>query len=250
MQKIKNFFSNGLVRILIITVLITIHFVYGIFLEEIASILGSYFFLYFSFLFYFWLLFTTIIIMILVNFMFDKLNFWVYNHNKESKENLYKWLGNDAVSEKFLIDLFNLNASNKFDVVDNLISIKALLSTKLNDDIVNYYLFKNYLEFKQKNNSFKKINVILSTLLVTFTTLVLSSALKPKAIELAKEFNIDYLFNNEVYSYFVIILAVGVSIYLLVGGIVSSFTETKRRINYLISILEVLIMDKENKNGL
>lgn len=246
---VKNLLNKEIIWLILLTILLTVYLKKGLFFEELATFLGSSFLIYFSFLFYFWLMLVTTIGVGIIKIILEKTHYLLYKNSRKSKENLYEWLGHDTVSEVFLMKFLNKNASEKHNVIENIKDIKDLLEKELEGKLVNYNLLKNYLEFKQKNNSFTRLRWLLLSIMGTITTFIVSSVIKPNIIEYYNQnLELDFakIFTNETYSNVIIFLGVGFSVYLFIGGIMSAFSEPSRRIKYLISILEILIKDKES----
>ncbi|MET4562730.1 hypothetical protein ABIA69_003921 [Lysinibacillus parviboronicapiens] len=247
----RKIFEKRLIWLIIFIIVLTLHLTKGIFFEELANFLGSYFIIYFSFLFYFWLIILVSIIIVFLKYIIEKMDLFIYSQYKESEGNYYKWLGQDMVSEKFLLELFKEDASRNYDDIENIIKIRELIEKKLKGELVNYKLLKNFLEFRQKNNSFRKINVVLFSLSATFFTFILSSVLKPKIVEYFEKgiklnLDINLIFTNNNYGNLIVFLGIAIAIYLFIASLFSNLTENKRRTNYLISMLDILIKDKES----
>lgn len=210
--------------------------------------LGS---LYLGMLFFIFFIFFTAIAAVSMNFMFEKINERYNTTDEKYNKSLSIWLGEDYVSERFIYNLFSDNADENYNAIKNLNSIKDKLVDELGEDIINYRLFKNHLEYKQRKNSTKKLKIIMFTLFGTLFTASISPFIQ-KASNIGQYIdNMDFVFlfkyfaGMEYYSFIFLYLGVGISVYFMILNTYSRLTELSRRNEYLISILVILIEEKK-----
>jgi len=241
-RAIRNYLIGAIVTYILIRLDFITNYIFG-FSDKIG-------YLYLGILIFLHLILFTALGVVFMKFINDKLNEKTYKENEKYKKKLFIWLGEDYVSERFLYNLFSSDANEDFDDIDNLKSVKEKLEIELGGEITNYHLLKNHLEFKQRNNSMKKLKVIMFTLLGTLITALISPLIQ-KAINIGQYIdNQDFglLFKNfasmDNYSLF-LYLGVGFSVYFMILGTFSSLTVNSRRNEYLISILGILIEEKK-----
>lgn len=179
-----------------------------------------------------------------------------YKNKKDYDKELIIWLREKYISEKFLFNKFSVLATKDNNDIENLKKIRGILEEDLGDDITNYKLLKNHLEFK--NNKFPKKK--LNTILITLGSLLFSSIILPYfknafesnvvIIEYFKEFISifpNYLMVDNLWLIFVFVGMI-LTVYITINQFIATFTEKERSLTYLISILNILIDEKENNN--
>lgn len=208
---------------------------------------------YLAILFYIWCIFAATIFSAFLNYIFEKMDERIYKKEKKYKKSLFIWLGEDSISGDSVYKLFNSDANKDYNVIENLNSISNILKEKTDDNLTNYNLLKNHLEFKQKNSSKKKLNnALLASLLGTIFTTGITSIIKKKidydiSIKQIKwDYIVEFFSHIENYSLLFYFCGFVYMLYIFTLTFYSKLTESSRRINYLISILDVLIKDKES----
>ncbi|KZE40244.1 hypothetical protein AV656_02970 [Bhargavaea cecembensis] len=159
-------------------------------------------------------------------------------------KNLYYWLS-DPDWEKSTIYGW-LKEEKDISLTENLVSIKKTIIKNVGEDINDYYLLKGYLEFHAKNNilnNFQKvIGVIILGGISGFVTQIgilenlfnFSVVKQPNSIEVVEN----------------IIQVASVTLIFTVTflSIKHEFTKDKRKMDLLITIVNVIIKEREVEN--
>lgn len=165
--------------------------------------------------------------------------------HKVSNRSLYEWIAIDYIHD---ITIYNwLQDIEEKDIIKNLNTIKNRISTNVGDNINNYYLLKKYLEYHGKNNFmhsiWKSIGPILTA---SIGSIILKVGLFDWLYNYILEDNLDYNFFEDI-EFILGIMFLILSTLLIFYFIKSEFTKEKRRIDLLISIIEVIIEEKRTK---
>ena len=255
-NKIKNFFKKifkSKSGKLVLSSLILFIFVKNYFKWGIFSFLPNdiHYFTY-TLLVYIFSSFLALLFILFISIM-QKYMYKILNKNKKDyNQQLFTWLGEDSISNKFIDGLFSAKASKSYDDIENLNKIKQALNVKLKDSLLDYKLLKNHLEYKTKKDFDSKAGTILMTVIGTILTtqfipkLVLSFSKAESNDLLLKQ--ITNLFGLEGFYSLFLYGSIFILIYLPVKSMLLFVTEDKRRLEYIISILDIIIKEKEKSS--
>lgn len=220
------------------------------YIDFLIKIFGEFGAIFYSLSFFALSLIFTMLLIVSIAWLFKKADLLLDKTSSPYTGTLYTWLGEDAVSNKFLRNIFNDGAASEYDVTKNLKEITNILRKRLENNLLYFKLFRAYLISRTKKSLLNKINVYLITLLGTFISTLLIPKIKEYVlhkVESQEIFKIiDELTSYQIYSYFIIYISIAFIIYFLTYQFLYTFTERSRRIKFLISILDLLIEEKEN----
>lgn len=250
---LKKILENKSLRLLVITVLFFIfvkyYFVWGI----LSFVSNDNRLLVYAILVYIFCSLLALLVILFISMMQKYMYKNLYKNKNDYNERLYIWLGEDEVSNKFINGLFGGKASKSYDDIVNLRKIKTVLDKRFKNSILDYKLLKNHLEFKTKKNFDSRAGTVLMTIIGTILTTQLIPMLgkyffkEENTDALLKQFT--SLFGSEgIYSLF-LYGAIFILIYLPVKSILLFATVNKRRLEYIISILDIIIKEKEKSSS-
>lgn len=183
-------------------------------------------------------LYLTLIMVYCINWFF----YWIENKelNRLRKErSLFSWISLEF-DEKFLFDL--LKDIKSFDVMQNLREIRKKLKMKIGSELRDYYLFKGYLEWHEKNSILSNMQTLLVTIVTSFLTAVLTQGLIiEKTYELFDGVAISVSKLSSVLD--IATIAIALLVIILVGY--AEITKNKRRIALTKMVIEEIIREKE-----
>lgn len=259
LKKTKNFIlgkSNRIVRnqlfVLIITLSLLIFNPLPNVLVSLSPYVGVF---YISFVYYIFCIYTASLFSIFMVFINDRIIEKTLESSEKYNKSLFLWLGEYGIYTKSLL-YFNKKANENFDDINNLLEIKKILESRLGNELTNYYLYKNHLEFKGKKVNKKFNSFIMSICGVIITSLLIPFVKKifkidevldiVKISDILKELNVKFMYINY-FGFTLSSLGIILAVYFCFKTIYSNLTEKSRRINYLISIIDILIKEKEAK---
>lgn len=194
---------------------------------------------------------TTILVVAFLTLFQEWMSQYLYSRKTDSKKKLFTWLSQDIVSNIFLYDCFKDSSDGDYNDIENIKKVVKILKLKLNYNLVNYKLFKNHLEHKTKKSFFKKFNFALLTIVSSFATLKLMPVIHDEIINQIKEkitlFNSTP--NSIIFMNLIILMSICIMVYFFAYQMSLFFTDSGRRVKYLISILDILIEEEENKSS-
>lgn len=162
-----------------------------------------------------------------------------------TKKNLYQWLGN-ANWDDFSIYQW-LKEEERADITSNLSAIKESIKTKVGNDIYDYYLLKNYLEYYGKHNF---LNSVWKTFgVVTFGGLAGVFAKLGVLDEIYGMFKNSQK-DSAILEQVELIIQAGVMLLITLITFIfvkNELTKEKRRIDLLTGIIDVIIKEEEEK---
>lgn len=166
------------------------------------------------------------------------------NMNKVPEINLFEWIGKEDSNEGSFY--FWLDIPAEKDVYKNLSGIKNKIISKVGSNVYDYYLLKSFLDYHGKNNFFhgvwRFINPIFFALLSgVFIKLV---AFDKVYLYFSGSSSLNIARNIELIIQWG---SLGLIIFVIVLFIRSIITKEKRRIDLLISIIDIIIMEKKNE---
>lgn len=162
-----------------------------------------------------------------------------------TKKNLYQWLANVNWDEISIYQL--LKEEEKNDITSNLKEIKKAIRIKVGNDIYDYYLLKNYLEYHGQHNFMNSVwktfgVVLFGGLAGAFTKLgIIDQIYKLFAHEQKSSGaleQVEIIIQIGVMSLFTIIVFLFIK---------KELTKEKRRIDLLTSIVGTIIKEEEAK---
>lgn len=164
-------------------------------------------------------------------------------------ESIYTWLGGSVIQDKNITSLFVKTKAGNVDF-KNLKKVRHQLLREYGDDVNDFHLLKGYLETHHKSGYLEQANKIITTILMgCFTLLIRSIGSSEPVKEFLKE-RFGSLSSVDLVTYYTnfldFALFVGYGVIALIF-IIDNFSRDKRRIGVIISVLDNIIYEKENK---
>lgn len=162
----------------------------------------------------------------------------------ELNTKLYYWLGENYISEKFIISTFDDSASSTGNIIENLNKTKQILKEACGDELENYKLLKNHLEFRTEGKLSKKIHALIISIMSTGILAGILSFLKAK-LNNADFIRVILQFTSSNLEEVILLIWYVIFIILLSIVTYNIINFKNKRIQYLISILNILIEEKK-----
>ncbi|MFF5994810.1 hypothetical protein AAGS61_08605 [Lysinibacillus sp. KU-BSD001] len=255
--KLRTIFKNNyfkFIKWIVILILLFKVLESQIYIDVLIEVFGEFGAIIYSLSFFTLSLIFTALLLVSFGWLFKKTDLLLDKTTSPYNSTLYTWLGEDAVSSKFLRNMFGDGASSEYDDTENLKEITNIIKTKLEDNLLYFKIFRTFLYSRTKKSLFNKINVYLITLLATFITTLFIPKIKEyitNKVGSQEIFKIiDELTRYQIHSYLILYTSIAFTVYFLTYQVLFTFTERNRRINFLISILDILIEEKENNNNI
>lgn len=254
--KVKELFNKLFLKMKKTSIFVIIFICIGFILKnadsstsKLVEWFGSFGVIVLAILFYVYAIMITTLIIMFINTLQETMSKIIYGKRTLNSKKLFSWLAEDMVSHAFLYSLFNEKAN--WNDIKNIMRVKEILKKNLNNDITEYKLFRNHLDYKTKKSFSKKFNLLILTSISSFATINflpkfyngIINVFLGKIESIISWNNFDgilFIFNLIFFVSMVFI------IYFTFYYLILMFTDNGRRVNYLISILDILIEEKGN----
>ncbi|AHN24274.1 hypothetical protein [Lysinibacillus varians] len=242
---IKKFFVFAAIFIFLTIILKN----YNTTISKMTEWFGKYGIIILSLMYYIYAAMLTTIFIAFVNKYQEFLTNRFYSKQPKTRNKLFFWLAEDTVSKSTLFDLFKEDSTG--NDIKNTKKISDILKSNLNYDVAQYKLYRNHLEYKTKKSFFKKLNLLILTSISSYISLnILPKFYKNVTEGIVESIESSWLWIDSDVFLFIFNIVIYISmifiIYFTLYHTLLMLTDNSRRVQYLISILDILI-EEESK---
>lgn len=248
---IYNFVFNRLTITLILVYILPFLLATKLSVKMIAALPSEIAVLFFMIFYYVWVIAMSVSVVAAFERITIKLDVFL-NKKPDKGESIYYWLGKGDIADSSIMEIFDEgNFRNNKNVVlgesEKLTLAKQMLRDHLNSNLNNYISFKDYLEFRLKNNTYTKINKYILTFIVTTPIpFLVNNLLKNNFSIYGLDIIISRISNNTLFENYLIFIMC-IAGYLIISGFINNIFSRSRRLKFTLLILDMLIREEERK---